>query len=116
MEPDTKYYSQGESQHRTSKGRFERTNKTNFTGQLANIERRESRLRDISDALSRSGVAPAPSRRLVDSKPNFEEALPEQHNYVARSQRDPIHIPTWVHAQGDDPAALVDVKHFYLPT
>ncbi|TFY58685.1 hypothetical protein EVJ58_g6273 [Rhodofomes roseus] len=96
----------GESHHRRSKGRFERTSKNNYVPQIANIERRESRLHDIAESLAAAGIAPAaghlPERSAA--RENFEEALPEQPYHIARSQKDFVHIPSWVRAQGDDPA------------
>ena len=56
--------SQGEVAHRKSKHRYDRTSKKDYTPQLADIERREARIAEISHAVS---VDPPSSDPQVDA-------------------------------------------------
>ncbi|KAF9558890.1 hypothetical protein CPC08DRAFT_763641 [Agrocybe pediades] len=88
----------GEVQHKKSKSeRFERTNKKNFEQQLASMDLRESRFEEIDN------------KRLQDLQ-DFDHAKEigesdaTSHHFIGVSQKNPIHIGSWLRQHGADPA------------
>ncbi|KAI0258587.1 hypothetical protein BC834DRAFT_1045792 [Gloeopeniophorella convolvens] len=102
----------GELQHRVIKRRFARTNKNNFTAQLAAAESRERMVRRVAQrmeahvettrmpqSLESDGPQPAEQRR-TDEAP----ADPAVHYDVAQSAKDWDHITSWLSEHPGDPA------------
>jgi len=88
---------QGELEHRTPKARYKRTDRRHFVRQLAQIERRETRIRRIR-------------ARLTQNYPNQFERAPDtlrQHHYVGASQNQYEHIGTFLQKYSGDPATKV---------
>jgi hypothetical protein len=88
---------QGELEHRTAKARYKRTDRKLFVKQLAQIERRQARLRRIKAKLSPEAQA----RREAISKE------PQQHHHIGRSQNQYEHIGTFLRRHAGDPAVMV---------
>jgi hypothetical protein len=89
------FCTQGELEHRTSKGRFIRTSRKGYVPQLAAIERRQARIQRIRtqrDALS-----------IVDPVPNNAD----EHHIIGRSQNFPEELTRFVQSNIDDPATKV---------
>lgn len=86
---------QGELEHRTSKGRFIRTNRKSYVPQLASIERRQAHIRWIR--MKRDAL------HLADPVPND----PEQHHVIGRSQNFPEDLSIFVQTNIGDPATRV---------
>jgi len=88
---------QGELEHRSPKARFNRTDKKQFVKQIAQIERRQARLRRIR---SRLPVHVLKQReRVVKS--------PLEHHHIGRSQNNHEHIGTFLRKHTGDPAVQV---------
>jgi hypothetical protein len=85
---------QGELEHRTSKSRYKRTDRKQFVKQLAQIERRQARIRRIR---ARDGTFP---RERVDMSP-------VAHHHIGISQNDYLHIGTFLRKNLGDPAVRV---------
>lgn len=88
---------QGELEHRTSKGRYKRTDKKCFVRQLARIERREARLRRIRARLS------GEQRMRREAVGN----TPREHHHIGTSQNNFEHIGTFLRQNAGDPAIHV---------
>ena len=84
---------QGEREHRVPKTRYLRTDRKEFTRQLTQIERRESRLRKLKDQV-------APASEVVPS------ALQVHHN-IGKSEAKFEHIGTFLRTNIGDPAVHV---------
>lgn len=98
LEQYVETFLQGELEHRTSKGRFIRTNRKAFVPQLVSIERRQARIRCIRvrrDALN-----------LTDPVPNE----PDEHHLIGRSQNFPEDLTRFVQANIGDPATTVSFQ------
>jgi hypothetical protein len=88
---------QSELEHRTAKSRYRRTSRKAFTKQLAQIERRQTRIRRLSE-------------RLPGAKINGLEKTPhnpDEHYNVGQSQNHPINITQFVQKHAGDPATAV---------
>ncbi|KAL6303258.1 hypothetical protein BKA93DRAFT_716391, partial [Sparassis latifolia] len=93
----------GETEHRRAKQRFERTSKKDFTAQLASIERREARIRSISDRVANAAGAGTPSPHLARSE-DVAAPPPHLHHAIAVSQKNIIYIGPWLRQHYGDPA------------
>ena len=89
---------QSELEHRTSKSRFIRTSGRQIPQQLSKIERRERRIREIREKLHRS--RPQGDFEDIDNDPKA------QYN-MGKSQNSPVHIPSFLAKNSDDPAIAV---------
>jgi hypothetical protein len=86
---------QGELEHRTPKSRYRRTDRKLFVRQLAQIERREARLRRIRARLS--------NRTQCERVPGKMD----QHHHIGVSQNQYEHIGTFLQKNARDPAIKV---------
>ncbi|TDL14712.1 hypothetical protein BD410DRAFT_696303, partial [Rickenella mellea] len=89
-----------ELEHRTSKTRYTRTGGKSVPLQLSRIEQRERRIRAI-----RQNISSTPSQ--VD--PDIPDDNPARQYNMGLTENFPIHMPTFLHKNGDDPA----VKDFF---
>lgn len=94
-------YPQGELAHRTAKSRYKRTDKKTFVRQLAEIERREARIRRIRMRLGR-----ARGERVPTSL--------EEHHHIGKSQNQFEHIGSFLRRNSGDPAIKVRLFTPYL--
>ena len=88
---------QGELEHRTAKSRYKHTDKKLFVRQLAQIERREARLRRI-----RAGLSDA---KRIQSE--VVGSAPHEHHHIGVSQKNFEHIGTFLRRHTGDPAIRV---------
>jgi hypothetical protein len=88
---------QGELEHRSAKSRYARTSRKGFTHQLAQIERRQARIRRIRD---RHKTANQPDAEIPPGMPNV-------HHVIGKSQNQPESIPTFLQKHAGDPAISV---------
>jgi hypothetical protein len=91
---------QGELEHRSSKARFKRTSKKGYKQQLAQIERRQARIRRINQKSRISSESRGPQ--------NFD---PTVHHHIGVGENGPLHIGTFCRENADDPAVMV--RSFY---
>ncbi|GAB1524343.1 hypothetical protein RhiTH_007496 [Rhizoctonia solani] len=101
----------GELQHRRVKGIFARTNKQgDTTSQMTSIERIQATLRRMKEDLD-SLYNPQPQPTLtpweIDS---LSDSNRFNHYNIALSQREFLHLPTWLARLANDPAT-----HLFLP-
>ncbi|KAF6761428.1 hypothetical protein DFP72DRAFT_1062420 [Ephemerocybe angulata] len=68
----------GELCHRLPKSWYKRTDKKDFVGQMAQIERRQARLLKIREDLSRAGVMTGSTRRVATAPPTGPISGPEE--------------------------------------
>lgn len=89
--------SQGELEHRLPKARYIRTSRKLFINQLAQIERRQARLRRIR------------ARHFQAGKPPNEEipTTPEARYVIGKTQDHPEKIPLFLQKYAGDPALKV---------
>ncbi|KAG6912621.1 hypothetical protein DXG01_013254 [Tephrocybe rancida] len=91
----------GELEHRTVKARYKRTDRKEYSRQIARIERRETRLRRINarnTALDRAARADDETVRQVD---------PDIHHVIGKTENLLLHIGLFVRDHTGDPAVLV---------
>lgn len=90
-------FPQGELEHRTPKARYRRTVHKHFVKQLAQIERRATRLRRIR------------ARLVKDGRLRTEQvaSTPEEHHHIAASQNEYVHIGYFLQRHSGDPAIEV---------
>ena len=88
---------QGELEHRTAKSRYTRTSRKAFTKQLAQIERRQVRIRRVQDHLSRTGEL-ATENVLCDS---------DVHHNIGSSQNHPLVFSQFLIKHAGDPTIAV---------
>jgi hypothetical protein len=88
---------QGELEHRSPKARFSRTDKKSFIKQMAQIERRQARLRRIRRQL--------PTHMIKQREPVVKS--PEEHHHIGFSQNNHEHIGTFLQKHTGDPAIQV---------
>jgi len=99
-------YFQSELEHRKPKSRYKRTDRKLFVRQLAQIERREARLRKIR------------ARHAKDGRVGAEKvaATPQEHHHIGVSQNQFEHIGSFLRIHGDDPATQVSpIKYHGWP-
>jgi hypothetical protein len=80
-----------------------RTSRKHFVRQLTQIERRQARLRRIRT-------------RCKESRRSTGEEIatsPDVHHVIGQSQNHPVHIPTFLQDNADDPAIKASVV-FYM--
>jgi hypothetical protein len=94
------YVLQGELEHRHPKARYKRTSKKGFKQQLAQIERRQARIRRIKQR-STSGSNASPELR------GPQDADPAIHHHIGASENDRLHIGKFCREHADDPAVMV---------
>jgi hypothetical protein len=86
-------------EHRTAKSRYIRTNRKGTTLQLAQIERREARIRRIREKISAVGNS-------VDHE-EYHPGTPNAHHIIGKSQARPENIFLFQRNHAGDPAAAV---------
>jgi hypothetical protein len=91
-------YYQGELEHRTSKSRYTRTSRKNFLKQMAQIERRQARIRRIKDRIYKSGNAFSSEQSACNL---------DTHTKIGVSENDPQHIGLFLQKYTGDPAVKV---------
>jgi hypothetical protein len=89
---------QSELEHRTSKSRLPWTNGRSIPHQLAKIERRQRRIRTIREKLQRS--RPQVETEDVANDPRVQYSM-------GKSQKWPVHVPTFLKKNDGDPAIKV---------
>lgn len=94
---------QSELEHRKPKSRYKRTDKKNFVKQLAQIERREARLRRINSKLPNSRRSRTSRWRKAARKP----ISPQVHHHIGRSEDVYEHVGTFLRQRSGDPAIQV---------
>lgn len=94
---EAKLLNQPELSHRNPKSWFFRTDRKKYTKQMAQIERRQARLRRIRTTLKKAGK---PSDERIPSAPTA-------HHVFGKSQNHPEHIPSFLQQNKDDPAVAV---------
>ncbi|PBK98066.1 hypothetical protein ARMGADRAFT_986095 [Armillaria gallica] len=94
----------GELAHRTVKGLYARTNKSNATKQIANHERRRRHLRRQLDmhASDMESVHPIKGPK----KDSRKSGCAELHHIMSESRRYRHDIISFVHLNGQDPAKI----------
>jgi hypothetical protein len=99
---------QGEVEHQISKNRYRRTSrKPGFEGQIANIERRQARLKRIKQRLQ---------QLLVDRLNIVQDPIAEDFDSaysVGKSQHQAMNINAFVQNHLDDPAVVVSGCRFF---
>ncbi|RDB23027.1 hypothetical protein Hypma_009855 [Hypsizygus marmoreus] len=100
----------GELEHRTPKGRYKRTSKRAFTKQLAQIERRQARLRylktksiSVQEAENQAEGRLDGSEQLILDAENAVDQ-PALHHQIGATENLPCHIGTFLHENSGDPA------------
>jgi hypothetical protein len=88
---------QSEREHRTSKGRFLRTSGREIPQQLSKIEQRQRAISQISESLNASPPRIEPEDVAVN---------PGIHYTIGKSQKSPVHIPTFLQRHKGDPAVM----------
>jgi hypothetical protein len=96
---------QGELEHRTSKSRYKRTDKKIFVRQLAQIERREARLRCIRAKLYQGG----------DARAEAVTNTLREHHHIGSSRNLYEHIGTFLRKHSGDPAIKVCTQTGAIP-
>jgi hypothetical protein len=90
-------FAKGELEHRTSKSRYKRTSRKFFVKQLAEIERRQARIRRIRQTHENVG--------LLQDKDIAQ--TPEAHHHIGKSENFPEHVGTFLQKNSGDPAVKV---------
>lgn len=92
---------QGELEHRTPKARYSRTDRKQFVKQMAQIERRQARIRRIH------------SRHFPEMKAQTVRSniMPDVHHHVGTSEACWENVRLFVQKHSGDPA----VKVFHVP-
>jgi hypothetical protein len=88
---------QGELEHRSAKSRYTRTSRKGFLRQLAQIERRQARIRRICEKYQ-AGDWPVNQ---------FNPGSPNGHHNIGKSQNQPENIPSFLCKHSGDPAIVV---------
>lgn len=91
---------QGELEHKTPKGRYKRTSRKGVQKQLAQIERRQARIRRIRKKLTESSLS-------VNCEPEQSNCDAPLHHHIGLSENHPQHIGSFIRAHLDDPATKV---------
>ncbi|KAF8063262.1 hypothetical protein FPV67DRAFT_1563422 [Lyophyllum atratum] len=124
----------GELEHRVPKGNYKRTSKKQFQKQLAQIERRQSRLRRIKQKLMNLGSQPAVAvsggapaaifgamgspQQDSDSATSTSGGNATAHHHIGTSENLPEHVGTFLQVHAGDPATkffLKDLRAHLLP-
>lgn len=90
---------QGELEHRTPKARYSRTNRKEFVKQMAQLERRQARIRRIR----------AKNFATVNIDAEALPSTPDVHHHIGKSQNNSEHIGLFVQKHLGDPAVKVFV-------
>ncbi|KAF8523843.1 hypothetical protein JB92DRAFT_2589963, partial [Gautieria morchelliformis] len=92
--------------HHTSKASCPHASKNNPTKQLTSIECRQSNLHHIVDARKEAETSTGHRMHHLDlseSEP-MSNMSTDTHHHVAASQKNPVHIGTWIRKNDNDPA------------
>lgn len=92
-------YFQPELEHRKPKSRYVRTSRKLFTRQLANLERRQVRIRRIRERLYKNE-----SRKQETQYLNIS---PEIHHHIGKTENDFVDIGVFLRRNAGDPAIHV---------
>ena len=93
---------QSEREHRTSKGRFLRTSGRSIPQQLSRIERRQRRISMIRENLDNPCSQTDQEDAIIDPRVQYN---------IGKSQKFPVHIPTFLQRNEGDPAIKVNKSH-----
>lgn len=96
----------GELEHRTAKARYRRTNRKEYIKQVAQIERRQARLRRIREHTTAANKADNLSVRQFNN--------PETHHTIGRTENLPFQIGSFIQSYHGDPAIQVKVTLEFL--
>jgi|SRR3984957_437640 hypothetical protein len=88
---------QGELEHRTAKARYKRTSKKDFVRQMAQIERRQARIRLIRQRVAKISVTEN------ECLPNTLEA----HHHIGVSEACTLRFGPFLQSHHGDPAVAV---------
>jgi hypothetical protein len=94
---------QSELEHRTSKARYVRTTGRSIPRELSKIERREHRIRMIREKMRRF-VLQADQEEIVND--------PRARYNMGKTQKSPVHLPTFLQKNDGDPAVKVSGSCF----
>jgi hypothetical protein len=97
--------SKSELEHRTAKARYRRTDRKRFTKQMAQIERRQERIRRIRTRNFQVGNSNS-------REDDLRASSPDTHHYIGKSQNHWEHIGLFVQKNLGDPAVAVSLHHF----
>jgi hypothetical protein len=92
---------QGELEHRSPKARYKRTSKKGFKQQLAQIERRQARIKRINE--KSTGKKKDLESKLRGSHYND----PAVHHHIGVGENEPLHLGAFCREHVDDPAVRV---------
>ncbi|KAG6906052.1 hypothetical protein DXG01_016127 [Tephrocybe rancida] len=95
----------GELEHRTVKARYRRTDRKEYSKQIARIERREARLRHIQ--------AQSTMMERADDD-SSSQADPSVHHVMGKTENLPIYIGIFAEENDGDPAVKVRTTYFPL--
>lgn len=100
---------QGEVEHRRSKtARYLHTNKKNFEVQLAGMDLRDARFREMEFHESRLQQETSQTPPLVETD---QPTVPDEHHFViAESQKRYIVLPQWLSTHRADSALKVSAS------
>ncbi|RDB29792.1 hypothetical protein Hypma_014062 [Hypsizygus marmoreus] len=90
----------GELEHRTPKGRYKRTSRKAVQKQLAQIERRQARIRRIREKV----CSQASSTSASASAPEDGSITPTEHHHIGVTENFPQHIGALLRMHAQDPA------------
>jgi hypothetical protein len=88
---------QSELHHRTPKSRYTRTSRKSFVKQLAQIERRQARIRRLCEKLLKSGTLASETVPCISDEP---------YN-IGKSQNHPVNVTQLLRKHAEDPAIKV---------
>lgn len=93
-------------EHRAPKSRYTRTSRKSFVKQMAQIERRQARLRNMRSTLTSSAA-------LSVAQPDVVALDPQSHHNIGKSENEPEHIGTFLNTNRGDPAIVVRFLHMF---
>jgi hypothetical protein len=99
---------QGELEHRTSKARYKRTSKKGYVQQLAQIERRQARIRAIRQKISKEKPTATENENSMDISSDLRA-----HHYIGVSEKNAEQFGAFLRLGSGDPAVKVSLG-FYV--
>ncbi len=94
-----------ELEHRSPKSRYLRTSRKDFEKQLAQVERRQARIRKIRQKLNERNVT---QESLAHEK---APEVPASTYHIGKTQKHPIEVTVFAREYCADPAAKVLFQH-----
>ncbi|RDB25667.1 hypothetical protein Hypma_006970 [Hypsizygus marmoreus] len=105
----------GELEHRTPKRRYQRTSKKGFKKQLAQIERRQARIKRIREKLITQEKPQSDLDDVRTPQVDADAKDPTMHHYVGISENFPLHIGTFLRSHYGDPAIMASLSPDFFP-